>query len=464
MTIKTNPKPNTLPYGNKGDLTNGPLHKHLIRLTIPMIWGIFSIISVQLADTYFISLLGTEELAAISFTFPLTMMLTHLIFGINIATSSVISRLIGEKKHDDVRRVVQHSVLTAFTTACLMALLCYMFLNPLFVLLGAGEETLHIIHEYMPIWLIGFTLIAIPMNSNSAIRASGDATLPAIVMISLAFINVVLDPILIFGKFGLPAMGVKGAAIATLCSYIWGMGLGLYFLIAKKDLICLDSLHLNKLKDSLKRLAIIAIPAGITNVIMPASNAVIVALLAGYGPEVVAGGGVAGRVEAFSLIAVLALATSMAPVVGQNWGAKLYERVHKTIYMAIKFNIFWSFATALILGLFARQIAGLFSDDPQVIYYTSLYFWIVPVSYAFGNLIFGWSSAFNAMGMPQRSFIMIVTKAMLTVIGVFIGSWVYGVAGIFAALALVNMITGIGFHIISWRACLAHETPTAKPA
>ena len=91
------PKP--LPYANKGDLTSGSVKNHLIRLTIPMVWGILAVIAVQLADTYFIALLGdTDILAGISLTFPVTMIISHIVFGINIAMSSVVARLLGEKK------------------------------------------------------------------------------------------------------------------------------------------------------------------------------------------------------------------------------------------------------------------------------------------------------------------------------------------------------------------------------
>ncbi|MCB1532292.1 MAG: MATE family efflux transporter [Alphaproteobacteria bacterium] len=446
-----------LPYKNKGDLTTGPIHKHLIRLTLPMIWGIFAVISVQLADTYFIGLLGTEELAAISFTFPVTMLLTHLIFGLNIAVSSVVSRLIGEKQKEDVKRVVQHAVILAFITSVVFAALTYIFLDPVFRALGADGQMLAIIHEYMPIWLLGYCLIAIPMNGNSAIRASGNAMHPAIVMTTVSIVNIVLDPIFIFGKFGLPAYGVQGAAIATVIAYICGMVLGLYFLIVREKLICLSSLHLDKVKDSLKRLGVIALPAGITNTIVPAGNAVILAMLAGFGAEVVAAYGVATRIEAFAMLTIIALATGLAPVVGQNWGAKIYERVHGAINMAIKFNLYWSFAAAIILGLFARQIAGAFSDDPIVIHYSVLFFWIVPFSYAFGNLVFGWSSAFNAMGMPERSFMMIVGKAALTLIGAYVGSLYFGVIGVFGALAGANVLSGALSHWISWRTCLKTE-------
>lgn len=447
-----------LPYKNKGDLTNGPISKHLIRLTVPMIWGIFAIISIQLIDTYFISLLGTNELAGVSFTFPVTMGLSHLIFGINIAMSSVISRMIGEKKIDDARRITLHGIVMAFTTASVTSLLCYIFLGPIFTLLGADDLTLPVIKEYMPLWLLGFVFLSIPMNGNSAIRAGGDTTRPAIVMTFISLLNLALDPVLIFGYFGAPAMGVAGAALATFIAYILGTILGLYFLIFDKKLIALDGLHLDKFKDSMRRLLFIAIPAGITNIIQPVTNAVIIALLATYGPEAVAAFGVASRVEAFALLVIIALATSMAPIIGQNWGAEKFDRVHKTINLSIGFNVVWSFAVALVLGVFSSAIARAFSDDPQVVRYTVLFFWIVPFSYAFGNLVFGWASSFNAMGMPQRAFVMITVKSLiLTVPAVLIGGHLYGVIGIFIAIAAVNISSGAFFHALSWRTCMKRE-------
>lgn len=446
------------PYSNKGDLTTGPVRKHLIRLTIPMIWGILAVISLQLVDTYFISLLGTEELAGVSFTFPVTMIITHFVFGINIAMSSVVARLIGEKRMDDAKRVTLHGIIMAFSTSVTICILTFFLLEPLFTLMGADENTLPIIADYMPLWLIGAAIGSIPINGNSAIRASGDSLTPAIIMSTMALINLILDPILIFGWFGFPALGVTGAALATLIAYICCLGMGLYALIIKKKLLPADGLHLSQFTNSVRRLIHIAIPAGIANIVQPFTNAVIVALLATHSTEAVAAFGVVSRVEAFALLIVISLALGMGPIIGQNWGAKKFERVHETINTAIIFNFIWSALVAITMGLFAYSIAGLFSDNPDVIEYAVLFFWIVPFSYAFSNLVFGWGSAFNAMGMPQRSFVMIIVKSLvLTIPAIYIGSWLYGVVGIFVAMATVNLITGVVFHILSWRVCLHHE-------
>jgi putative MATE family efflux protein len=450
-----------LPYAHKGDLTTGPVDKHLIRMTVPMIWGMLAVISVQIADIYFISLMGdTDILAGISFTFPITMLISHLVFGINIALSSVVSRLIGARDVDNAKRVVLHGLIMAFIASSSIALITGIFLKPLFFMLGADEVTYPAIAEYMPLWLLASVVLSLPVNANSAMRAAGDTRIPALIMVVIAIINFILDPVLIFGWFGFPALGVFGAALATFIAYCAGAVMALYILISRKNLIALNGLHLDKFKDSMKRLLVIAIPAGIANVIVPASSAVVVALIAPYGSAAVAAYGIALRVEAFAMLIVIALAIGMAPIIGQNWGAEKYDRVHQTMRLAILFNLAWSALAAVILGVFAGPISAAFSTDPEVIRIATLFFWIVPLSYGLGNLVFGWSSFFNAIGKPQRAFVMIAVKSFLMVIpAIYIGAQLYGVTGVLIGLAVSNVIGGVLFHMLSARASRRDEAP-----
>lgn len=436
----------------------------MLRLSFPMIWAMLALISVQLVDAYFISMLGERELVGIGFTFPVTTLISHLIFGINVAMSSVVARLIGERRTGDVRRVILHGLIFAFLVSCVVSLICYLALDEIFAALGADENVLPVIRQYMPLWLLGSAFLAIPVNANSAVRASGDTLSPSLVMISISLVNLVLAPVLIFGWLGFPAWGVFGAACATLVAYLFGLFFALYFLIVKKNLMALDGLHLDKFMDSLKRLVVIAAPASAGNIITPAATALITALLARHGPEAVAAFGIVSRIEAFSMIAVIALALGMAPLVGQNWGAKKYERVNEAIRLAMAYNFAWSLFAALILGMFARPIASLFSGQTEIVDYAVIYFWLVPVTYGFGNLVFGWGSAFNAIGMPQRSFFMIVVKAALLSAAALAGGYYYGATGIFLAIALTNIASGAFFHLDSVRACLRMEHPAAEPA
>lgn len=443
----------------KGDLTKGAIKSHLIRLTLPMTWGIFAIISFQVVDTFYVSLLGTEELAALSLTFPITMAIFSLFIGFQIAMSSVGSRLIGSGKMDDMRRVATHAVGLVFILGMIVAALGLIFHDPIFRLVGADDEHLPLIWSYMSVWFAGAIFVTVPMVGNASMRAAGDSMTPAIVMTVVALINIILDPILIFGLLGFPRLELQGAAMATIFANSCAMVVGLYINYTRKKLL-LSPLkpQLDKFKDSAKKLLFIALPAGLTNSIQPLVNAFIFSLLASYGDEAIAAFGVATRIEAFCFVILMALATGMAPIIGQNWGAKKFNRVHETLKLSINFNIVWSILIAIILGLFANQIAGIFSESEEMTSIMVLFFFLVPFSYCFGNLIMGWGSAFNAMGMPQRSVVMIFTRMIILLVpALYIGEKYYGIQGIFMAIALTNIIAGLFFHILNWRFCKEKE-------
>lgn len=442
-------------HANKGDLTQGDLKAHLIRLTLPMTWGIFAIISFQVVDMFYVSLLGTKPLAALSFTFPLTYGIFALFIGFQIAMASVGSRLIGAGQMDTMRRVTTHGVLLVFVLGLGVATLGLIFHDFVFRAMGADEELMPLIWAYMSVWFAGAVFVTVPMIGNAAMRANGDAMTPAIIMTLVALINIILDPILIFGLFGFPRMEIQGAAVATVLANACAMILGLYINYFRKKLLCpISAPQLKEFGDSCKRLLFIALPAGLTNTIQPIVNAVILSLLAAYGAEAVAAYGIVTRIEALSFVILMALATGMAPIIGQNWGAKKFDRVHETLRKAIGFNVAWSLFIAGILALCGTQIAGLFSDNDRLIEIATLFFVIVPFSYAFSNLVTGWASAFNALGKPQYSVLMIVTKMIVLMIpAVMIGQHFGGIVGIFIAMACVNAFSGTLFHILNWRIC-----------
>ena len=445
------------------DLKTGNIKDHLVRLTIPMIWGIAAIVSFQLVDTYYVSLLGTKELAAMTFTFPVTFFVFSIIMGFGIAMSSVVSRLIGEGREDDVKRVTTHGLLLAFTVGLVLAIIGYIFRDAIFMAMGADAEMLPLIHQYMTIWFFGAPFMATPFVGNSAIRAAGSTFAPAIIMVSVAVLNAALAPFLVFGLAGFPRLELQGAAIATVFSNMVAMGAGLYVLhFRKKMILPLSQLRLEQFGDSCKRLLFIALPAGLTSAVGPFVNTIIIGLLAGYGQEAVAAFGIALRVEAFAFILLMALAVGMSPIIGQNFGAKNFDRVHETLRKAIGFSVLWCIGVAAILMIFAEQLAGVFSADPIVVYYAKMSFLIVAPSYLFNSLVNGWSSAFNAMGKPQMSVMMTVIKMVgLLIPSVIIGAKLGGVMGIFAAISLVNILTGLAFHAWSWRVCAGAETRLA---
>ena len=436
---------------SKQDLTQGSIPHHLIRMTIPMIWGILAIISFQLVDAYYISLLGTSQLAAISYTFPVTYGIFSIFIGFGIAMSSVVSRMIGQKNTEDMKRVTSHGLLIVFIVSILFACIGIPLLDPLFSAMGANPAEIKMIEDFMVPYFIGTFFVSMPVVGNAALRASGNATAPAIIMTIAAVTNAAINPVLIFGLFGFPRMELMGAAIGTIFANILAMAAGLY-LMHKRGMI--DWAHIKNLSnigDSTKRLLVIAIPAGLTALLPSFLNSGITHLLSNKGAEAVAAFGAASRIEAFTLVILMALSIGMAPIIGQNWGAKQIDRVRETIKSALLFSVIWSMVMGFILLGFADTVSILFSNDVIVQKYLSLYFLIVPFSYFLGNLPQIWGSTFNAIGQPKISAKMLFTKMILiTLPAVTIGFYINGVTGLFIALAGANIISGLGFHIWAW--------------
>ncbi len=442
-------------------LTQGPVGRQLITLTLPMIWGVFAVIAFNLIDTYFVGQLGTEPLAAMSFTFPVVMTLGSLAMGLGIGASSVIARAIGGGDQGQVQRLTTDSLTLSLLIVAVFVSVGLLTIDPLFRLLGAGPQTLPLIREYMQIWYWGMICLVVPMVGNSAIRASGNTLVPSLIMTVAAAANILLDPILIFGWGGIPALGLQGAALATVIARGVTLIASLIFLHFRLGMLCFNRPPFSIVLSSWQRILQVGIPAAATNMITPISMGLITGLIASYGPATVAGFGVASRVESFSLIVLMALSASISPFVGQNWGAQEYRRVRQALYLSFGFCLIWGLLITGVLAGFAAEIAALFNSNRTVIQVAARYLYIVPLSYGFAGILLVANSTFNALGQPIPSVIMTATRMFLLYIPLaYVGSALLGINGIFGAACVANLLVGIGALIWNQRTCSVKASAT----
>ena len=432
---------------HKRDMTKGDIMAHVVRMALPMTIGIGAIISFSLADTYFIGQLGATELAAIGYTFPVTTMIFNIVFGMAIAMSAVISRKIGAGDSEQVRITASVGITISVLTASLLSILGYVFLEPIFKGLGAGDDVMPIIRDYMPIWFIGAIFLSVPVVANSALRGTGDGFWPAFVMVMVAVVNIILDPILIFGLFGAPRLEVQGAAIASMISYIVAMIAAMSILICRENLFSVICLFCKKSwQVSAKPLLAIAIPVALANLITPLTSYGYTMILSNIGDEAVAAYGVASRVEAFALIPIMALAGGIAPLIGQNYGAGLKDRVGEALGKAIRFALFYGIACAVVSALVANSVASAFSADKNVIAMTASYLIFVPISYFAMNVFLVTTSAMNALGKPKAALVLNIIKAFVLAIPLSILlSHYFGMEGFIASVAITNIVCGISY-------------------
>jgi putative MATE family efflux protein len=412
-------------------------------MTLPMIVGMVVLMTFGLVDTFFIGMLGTQQLAAISFTFPVTFTVISLNIGLGIGTSAIIAKLLGAGQHNQAKETATGALMLTMVLAIVLAIIGVMTMQPIFRLMGADEAQLVFIKEYMLVWYGAGVFLAMPMVGNSVLRASGDTKTPSYVMAFGGLINVILDPILIFGWGPVPAFGIQGAAIATLIAWAVGLFYILYVLAVKRKLIEPKLLHWQQLKRSTGGILKIGLPAAGANMLTPISAGIVTAIVASYGPEAVAAWGVGGRLESIASIVVLSLSMSLPPFISQNFGANKLERVGQAYSLCVKFVIIWQLIIFAILALLAGFIANIFTNEPEVASTIILFLVIVPLGYGLQGVTILTNSSFNAMHMPMSAVSLSVVRLFVFFVPFsFIGSYWFDLPGLFWAAVLANLVVG----------------------
>lgn len=425
-------------------LIEGPVQRNLILLTIPMVFGTISMVIFNLTDTYFVGRLGTDQLAAMSFTYPVVLFINSLAHAVAIGASAVISRTIGEGDHDKVRRLTTDSLILSLLFVSLIVPFGLCTIDPLFNLLGASSGVMTYIRRYMMIWYFGVIFIVAPMVGTNAIRASGNTKTPAMIMMFAAGVNIILDPILIFGLGPFPRLEIAGAAIATVLARALTLFISLYFLYYKETMLALDIPSVNSALNSWKQVLYIGLPNAGIMIITPLGAGVITSIVATYGSDAVAGFGIATRIDTFALIVIMALASVIGPFIGQNWGAGKFDRIRSGIKFSYQFSLIWGLAIFSLLAILGNTIGSIFSDDPGVISVTGLYLSIVPLGYGLYGILVIATTAMSVLKKPMDSAIVIIIQTFILYIPMaYIGSLLVGLRGVFLSLPISYLVSGI---------------------
>lgn len=423
-------------------ILHGDIRKTLQSMTVPMLLGMITLMSFNLVDTFFISLLGTEQLAAISFTFPVTFALISLSIGLSIGTSAVIAKGLGAGKTDEVKADSLSALwLTVYLTSAL-AFIGYLTIDPLFRALGASETVLVYVRQYMVIWFAGSVLLVIPMVGNAILRAAGETKFPAMIMACSGLLNAVLDPLLIFGWGPVPAMGMQGAALASIISWLFGTMAILHLLVKKFRLVNALWQSWAAFVVGSRKILRISLPATGANMLTPLSAGILTAIMAAYGEAAVAAFGVGTRLESIASLVVLALSMTLPPFISQNLGAAQYGRVLLAYRMAVSFILRWQFLVYLLLAVLAWPISFAFAEDAEVAEFIRYFIWIMPLAYGLQGTIILTNSSFNALHQPMKALLLSVIRLFVFYVPfAWLGGILYGVTGLFMGCVLANLCT-----------------------
>ena len=423
-------------------LTSGSVSGNLRKQATPFAWALVAIFSFEAVDLFFISRLGDAPLAAIAFTFPIVWLVYGIFIGFEAGTASCVSRAVGRNDNKLACRLTTDTTVLAILVAFVIVIIGLFSIDPVFGLLGATDDLMPLIREFMEVWYWVVPADSALWTSLAAIRARGNTLLESKIIIGSALINLVLDPILIFGLFGAPAMGVRGAAVATLIATLIMLVFTIYYLnrlrvyanvIAPVREILYSWTHMLK----------IGVPAMATNAIIPVSNAIVVALIATIGVDAVAGFGIAMRLEPMVLIPFYALSAVSSPFAGQNLGGNHFDRLFEARRVATRFCIGFGLALAAFISLAAWPLSGLFSQSDSIRQVAANYIWIVSLSYGAYGVVMSVNAMFNGLGVPIPGLIITLARVLVIFLPLaLLGKHYYGLKGLFAASTISNLLIG----------------------
>ena len=341
------------------------------------------------------------------------------------------------------QRLTTDTMILGTLTALVLCLVGLSTINPVFSLLGAPAQLLPLITEYMSVWYWVAPLDLALWISLASIRARGNTLLESKVITAAALLNLILDPIFIIGLFGFPRLEVAGAALATLVATLIMLLFSLNHLHFRLNIYASPFAPLKIILDSWRHVLHIGIPAMITNAIIPVSSGIVVAMIATYGTDAVAGYGIAMRIEPIFLIPFYALSAVTSPFFGQNIGSGKFDRLFEARRVIAYFCLGFGLVLAIILAVIAKPLTGLFTDSDSIRLVAVQYLWIVAFSYGAYGLVMSMNSSFNGMGKPFPGVVISACRVIIVFLPLaFLGRQLFELPGLFAATTLSNILMG----------------------
>ncbi len=384
--------------GKEIDITTGNLDKAIFMLAVPMVFEMLMESLFAIVDAFFVARISVDAIAAVGMTESCLTIVYSLAWGMSMGVTALVARRIGEEDKKGASEAGMQAILVGIFISIIISFIGLFYAEELLLALGASTNVVETGLGYTKWMLGGNIVIMLLFLINGIFRGAGDAAIAMRALWISNGINIVLDPILIFGYLGFPQLGVEGAAIATCIGRGVGVCYQLYHLLKGSGKI---KLYLNAVKvkwDIIRK--IIDLSAGGTGqfIIASASWIFLMKIMSSFGSEAVAGYTLAIRIIVFTILPSWGMANAAATMVGQNLGALQPERAEKAVYRTGFFNVIFMITVMILFLVFSSSLMQLFTSDPRVIAYGSSCLSIVSMGYIFYGYGMIVAQAFNGAG------------------------------------------------------------------
>lgn len=439
-------------------ITRGPLLRALSMLSAPMLVSALLQNLQSVIDLFWVGRLGPRAVAAVAMSGTILMVLFPMLMGMSLGTVALVARAMGAERYEEASAAAGQSLFLALVMGIVFGLLGWVFTPHLFALLGAEAEVLPDGYAYLRISLLGSLTSFVLFIGNAALQGAGDTVAPMLVMALANVLNMVLDPLFIFGIGPLPPLGVSGAALATVLAQAAAAAMSVRMLLSGRL-----RLHV-RLRQLLPRLGLswrilrIGIPGSGQMLSRSLMSLVLMRVVAGCGTLAVAAYGTGMRFHMITIMPAFALGGAAATMVGQNLGAGNPARARRAAWLAALVGVGLMVLAALFFALFAGPLIRVFNRDPQVVAIGAGYLRTVSPFYVFAALAIVLGRALNGAGdsmAPMAITVLSLWGLQVPLALYFSATWASKTQGIWwaivAATILHGLLTTVWFETGRWK-------------
>lgn len=418
-----------------------PIKKAVMKMSMPLMTSMLVTVVYNMADTFFIGQTGdSNQVAAVSLTAPVFMLLMALSNVFGMGGASLISRTLGAKNEEKVKKISSF----CFYSSVILGLICILVLNlgmePILKLLGTSNQTKSFCKEYLFYYLCGAPFVLCSFTLGNLLRSEGSSKEAMVGNMLGTFINIILDPIMIL----MMGMGIRGAAVATVTGNAAAVTYFIMCIIKKSKVLSLSIKDFEIDKEIIEEIMVVGVPASINNILMSVSYIFINNYLKGYGDSAIAAMGIANKVVSLITLLLVGFAGGSQPIMGYSYGAKNKERLSELLRFLIKTAVIGGILGGAVIFVFANNIVKVFIDDVEIINYGTAMLRALIISAPAVGVILVLSNLFQAMGKGTQSMILAVGRQGLIFIPILaIMSKASGLNGTILAQATTDVLTAV---------------------
>ncbi|MBN2616902.1 MAG: MATE family efflux transporter [Spirochaetales bacterium] len=425
---------------NMDKLANMDVKKLIIKMSLPAMISMLVQALYNIVDSIFVAKISEKALTALSLVFPIQMVIVAIFVGLGIGVNSYMSRKLGEKNKDQAVNTAEHGLFIAIAVWFILGISAFFLPQVFYKMFTTDEEVLLYSIQYTKIiMLFSFGSIVTEVCMN-ILRATGDMISSMKIQLLGALINIVLDPILIFGLFFIPALGVRGAAIATVIGQLSAMVFALNLVLKNKNGLKLNIKQFKFSREITTEIFKVGIPSMFMQLIGSVMLTGINFVLAGFSGTSVAVFGAYFKLQSFIFMPVFGLTQGMMPIVGFNYGAKNNKRVFDAVKFSVLYASLIMFTGLLVFQIFPTQLLSMFSSTPEMYSMGVICLKTISLGFVFSGAAIILTVYFQALGKAKISLVISFARQIIFLIPLAFGlSKVFGVKGVWMSFPISEL-------------------------